>query len=147
MPCRPEEGREQAPSRTRPCILLIEDNRADAGLVREALEHHAVAGELLVVTDGQSAIDLIRTLEDCPSLIIVDLNLPRRSGRDVLAFLRDQPRYVGTPVVVLSSSDTEEDRAESAALGVHRYLRKPSRLAEFLELGRVFKTILSDYDC
>jgi DNA-binding response OmpR family regulator len=127
--------------------LLAEDNPADAGLVRKALEAHDVEGELVVVSDGETAISFIRSLDadpsfDCPSLAIIDLNLPRRPGREVLENMRRSVKCGRIPIVILSSSDAEQDRADAAHFGASQYLRKPSRLEEFLRLGAVFKATL-----
>jgi len=74
-------------------MFLVEDNPADAGLIRKALEEHGVAGELTVADDGEEAIHFIRSLDrepsvECPDLVIIDLNLPRKSGREVLETMR-----------------------------------------------------------
>jgi CheY-like chemotaxis protein len=128
-------------------ILLVEDNPADAGLVREALEEHNVEGELIVLNDGEKAIGFIQALDahpaSCPDLVILDLNLPKKSGRVVLECMRRSPICGRAPVVILSSSDAQQDRADAARLGANRYIRKPSRLEEFLSLGAVFKATLS----
>jgi len=127
-------------------ILLVEDNLGDAGLIREALEEHRVEGELLVVTDGEKAIEFIQAIDtqalECPDLVIIDLNLPKRPGRDVLEQLRRSEKCHLLPVVVLSSSGAMKDRADAARLGATRYLQKPLRLKEFLDLGAVFKEAL-----
>jgi CheY-like chemotaxis protein len=124
----------------------VEDNRADAGLVREALEEHGVEGELTVVTDGESAIQLIQDLESqpssCPDLIIVDLNLPKKPGREVLECIRQSIICRWVPVVVLTSSDAHEDKQDAMRLGARHYLRKPSLLNDFISLGAVFKRII-----
>jgi len=116
------------------------------GLIRKALEEHGVEGELLVVTDGEEAIEFIQALETqgvaCPDLAIIDLNLPRKSGRDILEILRSLPACHAMPVVVLSSSDAPQDRADAIRLGANQYLPKPSGLDEFLGLGAIFKTML-----
>jgi chemotaxis family two-component system response regulator Rcp1 len=129
-------------------ILLAEDNPADAGLVRKALEEHGVEGELVVIPDGEKAIEFIQALEDeaapCPDLAIVDLNLPKKPGREVLERMRMSERCRHIPVVILSSSDAERDKADAARFGASRYIRKPSRLDEFLSLGAIFKAVLSE---
>jgi DNA-binding response OmpR family regulator len=128
-------------------ILLVEDNPADANLVRKALEEHNIEGELMVAGDGENAIRLIEELDalsvDCPDLIIVDLSLPKRSGREVLARLRLSARCSRVPIVILTSSDAKKDQVEAARLGVSQYLRKPSRLEDFLNLGGILKAILA----
>ncbi len=115
--------------------------------MREALGEHGVEGELLLIRDGEGAIRYFQTLESqpsaCPDLTIVDLNLPRRSGREVLRFLRQSPSFRQSAVVVLSSSDAHHDRADSLSLGASRYIQKPLRLEEYLGLGAVFKAILT----
>jgi chemotaxis family two-component system response regulator Rcp1 len=125
----------------------VEDNPADAGLVREALEEHGTNCELTVITDGESAIGFIQQLDLSgdwrPGLVILDLNLPRRTGREVLQSLRASSRFGSVPTVILSSSDGKKDREETARLGASLYIRKPSRLGEFIQLGAVFKALLA----
>jgi two-component system response regulator len=131
----------------KPSILLVEDNPGDAGLVREALEEHATDCELTLVTDGESAIQFIRAIDGqavpCPNLIILDLNLPRRTGREVLEFMRANSWCSHVPIVILSSSDGRKDREDASRLGATKYIRKPSRLEEFIKLGAVFKGMLA----
>ena len=128
-------------------ILLVEDNSADAGLVREALEEHGVEGELLVVIDGEKATEFILDVnsqrEARPDLVILDLNLPKRSGYEVLEFLRNSVTWRQVPVVVLTSSDAKKDRDQAIRLGASRYIRKPFQLEEFISLGAIFKAMLS----
>jgi DNA-binding response OmpR family regulator len=78
----------------------------------------------------------------CPDLIILDLNLPRKPGRDVLKSIRAGNQCAQVPIVVLTSSNNEQDRYDAKRLGASLFLHKPSRLREFLELGRIFKAIL-----
>jgi DNA-binding response OmpR family regulator len=116
-------------------------------LVRKAFEEHGLSGELTVVNDGETAIYFIRSLDqeplaDCPDLVIIDLNLPRKSGREVLETMRRCEKCRHVPVVVLSSSDALQDKADAARLGATRYIRKPSRLEEFLDLGATFREII-----
>jgi CheY-like chemotaxis protein len=124
----------------------VEDNPADAGLVRKALEEHGVEGDLVVVADGETAVQLAEELDaqrmQCPNLAIIDLNLPRKSGREVLERFRRTELCRTIPVVILSSSDAHQDRAEADRLGASRYIRKPSTLDEFLSLGAIFKATL-----
>jgi two-component system, chemotaxis family, response regulator Rcp1 len=124
----------------------VEDNPADVGLVRKALEEHGVEGELLVIADGETAVKFIQALDGqevpCPDLAIVDLNLPKKPGREVLERMRLSESCRNIPVVILSSSDAEQDRADAARFGASRYIRKPTHLDEFLNLGAVFKAAL-----
>jgi DNA-binding response OmpR family regulator len=124
----------------------VEDNPADVRLLRTALEEHGVSGELIVFRDGEKAIRFIENFEAdggaCPDLLIVDLNLPRRPGRDVLECRDRTGKLRNVPVVVLSSSDTAQDRADAGRLGASLYVRKPSRLDDFLRIGGVLREML-----
>ena len=128
----------------------MEDNPADTGLVREALDEHGVECDLVVLGDGEKAIRYIQEFDtlprECPDLLIVDLNLPKRSGREVLQTMRLSVKCRTAPVVVLSSSDAQRDKLDSARLGANRYIHKPLRLEEFLRLGAVFKAMLESGD-
>jgi CheY-like chemotaxis protein len=128
-------------------VLLVEDNPADSMLVRKAFEEHGFSGELTLVEDGETAIQLIQGLDlealaECPDLVIIDLSLPRKSGSEVLETMRRSERCGRIPVVILSSSDALQDKAVAARLGASRYIRKPSRLEDFLALGAIFKEII-----
>jgi len=140
----PSDG-HPTPTAHEATILLVEDNLADAGLVREALEEHGVRGELLIVTDGDRAVRYLQALEngpECPDLIIIDLNLPKLSGLEVLERMGKTEKCRQITTVVLSSSDAHEDRDEALRLGARRYLPKPLRLDEFLALGGVFRELI-----
>lgn len=127
-------------------ILLVEDNGGDARLIREALVNSAIAGELIVITNGQRAIEFIDEIDHgpglCPDLAIVDLNLPKRPGVEVVRRMRASGKCQHVPVVVLTSSDNERDKETVMSIGVSRYILKPARLAEILQLGAVFKEML-----
>jgi CheY-like chemotaxis protein len=124
----------------------VEDNAADAGLVREALEEYEIEGEVVVLTDGEEAIQFIQGLEsqpaNCPNLFIVDLSLPKKPGREVLECIRLSKKCRQAPVVILTSSDAQEDKDDAMRLGIGRYIRKPSHLEEFISLGAIFKAML-----
>ena len=119
-------------------------------MVRRALEEHGVEGELIVIADGEEAIKFIQAIEteeaQCPNLAIVDLNLPKKSGREVLERMRLSERCRHIPVIILSSSDEDRDKAEAARSGASRYIRKPSKLDDFLSLGAIFKASLSELE-
>lgn len=124
------------------CILLAEDNPADVYLLREAISKHNSLNNLnvVVVTDGEQAIDYIlhrrRFAEACrPDLIILDLNLPKSDGVDVLRCVRMQPDLCRVPVIVLTSSDSATDRSVTAQLGADKFITKPSDLDAFMALG------------
>ena len=137
---------EERTGRKESWVLLVEDNPADAGLVRKALEEHGVKGQIIVLADGEMATQFIQCLDAqqvaCPDLVILDLNIPKKPGREVLEYLRRSMRCRHVPIVILSSSDAQQDRADAARLGADRYIRKPSHLEEFLSLGAVFKETL-----
>ena len=127
--------------------LLAEDNAADALMIQEAIEAHALPIDLVKVSDGQKAFDFIKNAEEnsaamCPDLLVLDLNLPRRSGLEVLARVRRSGRCKDIPVLVVSSSDSQMERAATAELGISGYFRKPPSYREFLKVGEVLKDIL-----
>lgn len=128
-------------------MVVVEDSRTDVFLVREAVEAHHLDITLEIISDGEQAIAFLNRLnagEDvvCPSLMLLDLNLPRISGLEVLARVRRNKRCADIPVVIMTSSDAERDRRESAALGATAYFRKPSGYEEFLKLGEVIREML-----
>ena len=129
-----------------PEILLAEDDPADVFLVREALAEHHVSATLRVIPDGQEVLRLLspESLAACRNvaLIILDLNLPRNDGIEILERVRATHELAGVPVVVLTSSDSPRDRMVATKLGATRFLRKPSGLDQFLGLGAIFKDLL-----
>ncbi len=114
--------------------------------MREAIRKEALPVELFVAKDGQEAIDFIARAEtdpDAPSpqLLLVDLNLPKRDGFEVLRRLRESEKCGDVPVLVVTSSDSPTDQTAAAELGAW-YFRKPPSYEEFLKLGRVMKRML-----
>ena len=130
-----------------PRILLAEDNPADVYLIREALREHGVDCPIRVVSDGEDVLQLIadpdRLETEGLALIILDLNLPLHDGIEILQQLRGTATLARVPVVVLTSSDSPRDRIVASELGAACYLRKPSNLEQFLDLGAVFKELLA----
>ncbi len=125
----------------------MEDNKGDVYLIRESIEVACVGASLHVVHDGEKAIKFIETADmdpeaPCPSLVILDINLPKRSGREVLSWMRLSRRCARVPVLVVTSSDSQKDRDEMGQLGVHGYFRKPSEYEEFMKLGPLVRDIL-----
>ena len=119
-------------------VLLVEDNHADADLTRETLEPGPVRLNLSVVKDGIEALDFLRGRGRCaqttrPGLILLDLNLPRKNGWEVLLDIKDDPNLRLIPVVVLTSSDAEADVVRSYDLGANCYVTKPGNLRAFQE--------------
>ena len=127
-------------------ILVAEDNRADVLLIRAALREHRIEHELQVVEDGAEAIEYVERIgadggKACPDVVLLDLNLPKVEGPQVLKVLRRHPKCAGIPVIVVSSSEAMRDREEMARLGVSHYFRKPSDFDEFMKLGAVVRRV------
>lgn len=127
-------------------LLLAEDNLPDALLVREAVRLENLPLEIHVVPDGQQAMDFIAQAETdvkapIPHILLVDINLPKADGFEVLRRLRASEKFKNIPVVVVSSSDSPGDRGQAAQLGAG-YFRKPPSYDEYLKLGRVLKALV-----
>lgn len=117
-------------------VLLVEDNPADADLAKETLEASKLMLELSVVSNGMEAIEFIRqrgafSAAPRPDLILLDLNLPKKDGREVLADIKEDATLRRIPIVILTSSDAEKDIVQSYNLGANCYLTKPLDLAAF----------------
>jgi two-component system, chemotaxis family, response regulator Rcp1 len=127
-------------------IFLAEDNPADVYLLREALGVEADRTiELLVAQDGEEALDYVyrrgRFSEmPKPDLVVLDLNLPKSDGSDILRAIRETSDLRDVPVVVLTSSDSPRDRAAAQRLGADGYITKPSDLDAFLSLGETLRS-------
>jgi chemotaxis family two-component system response regulator Rcp1 len=122
-------------------VLVAEDNPADVYLLRQAFDATAKDIQMLVVSDGEQALDYVQQqgrFVDAvvPDLVVLDLNLPRSDGGDVLRCIRETPAYSEVPVVVLTSSDSPRDRKTAENLGANCFITKPSDLDAFLALGR-----------
>jgi chemotaxis family two-component system response regulator Rcp1 len=129
-------------SRTRPIeILLVEDSPADVRLTREALRDGKMRNHLHVVGDGAAALDFLHRRPPyktvpVPDLILLDLNLPRKNGREVLAEVKQDERLCQIPVVVLTTSEAEEDILRSYQLHANCYVTKPVGLDQFIQVVR-----------
>jgi chemotaxis family two-component system response regulator Rcp1 len=122
-------------------ILLIEDNRADVRLTREALTEGKVRNNLHVAPDGIAALEMLRregpyAKAPRPDLILLDLNLPKMNGRELLAEIKKDESFRQIPVVVLTTSEDEEDIVRSYELHANCYVVKPVGLEQFLEVVR-----------
>jgi CheY-like chemotaxis protein len=128
-------------------ILLVDDNPADVLLVREALSWHDVKSTLLVARDGDEAISVLDDIDSqdlpCPNLVVLDLNLPRKNGFEVLQRIRSGGRCRNSPVAILSSSDAVSDRRKADLLGASQYFQKPSNLHDFMSIGAKLKDMLA----
>jgi two-component system response regulator len=121
-------------------ILLIEDNPDDVTLTMRALLRNNIRNEVIVARDGEEALDYLLPTTGTgvkPALILLDVNLPKLSGLDVLRRLRNDDRTATLPVVVLTTSNEERDIVESYRLGANSYVRKPVVFGEFVEAARV----------
>lgn len=122
-------------------ILLVEDNPQDEKLVLRALRKVNLANQVDVVRDGQQALDYLfqegeyaaREGNDFPAVVLLDIGLPRVSGLEVLKRLRSDPRTHLQPVVILTSSDEDQDRLASYVDGANSFVRKPLDFTEFAE--------------
>ena len=122
-------------------VLLVEDDAGDVLLIREAFEHNKVHNNLEVVSDGVEAIAYLRREGEHagaprPDLILLDLNLPRKDGREVLAEVKEDPDLRRIPVVVLTTSKAEEDVLRSYDLHANAYVTKPVDFDRFIEVVR-----------
>jgi CheY-like chemotaxis protein len=125
-------------------ILLGEDNPADVYLIRQALEENGITYTLRVAVHGGELMEVVANRHSkVPDLIVLDLNLPRHEGLEILKLIRDSHDMSHVPVVILTSSDSPKDRVAASALGADCYIRKPSSLDEFMAIGKVFQTLLS----
>jgi two-component system response regulator len=125
-------------------ILLVEDNPDDEELTLRALARNNIGNQVVVVRDGQEAIDWLegtgpyasRDANDVPALILLDLKLPKIDGLDVLRRLRATPRTAIVPVVILTSSKEDRDRAGGYYGGANSYVQKPVDFTSFVDAVR-----------
>src|SRR5262245_1912490 len=122
-------------------VLLVEDDAGDVLMTQEAFAHHKIRNSLHVATDGEQALRFLRREGEYenaprPGLILLDLNLPRRDGREVLADIKADPDLRTIPVVVLTTSEAEEDILRSYSLHANAYVSKPVDFDRFIEVIR-----------
>lgn len=124
-------------------ILLVEDSPSDVRLIREVLGETALNVEITVARDGVEAMDYLhrseRELVTRPDLILLDLNLPRKNGREVLAEVKATPKLKQIPVLVMTSSRAEEDVTQAYALNANCYITKPGDLTEYVKVVRAIE--------
>jgi CheY-like chemotaxis protein len=118
-------------------VLLVEDDPGDVLMTREAFEHYQIRNNLYVVSDGEQALHFLRKTGDyaevpTPGLILLDLNLPRRNGLEVLAELKADSDLLSIPVVVLTTSQAQEDILRSYSLHANAYISKPVDFEKFV---------------
>jgi two-component system response regulator len=117
-------------------ILLVEDNPDDEALTLRALSRNNVNARVIVVHDGQEALEWLAAADEPPALILLDLQLPKIDGLEVLRRLRANPRTALVPVVILTSSKEDRDRAGGYRGGANSYVQKPVDFAEFVDAVR-----------
>jgi chemotaxis family two-component system response regulator Rcp1 len=141
-PSRPEEqpgtGRR---------ILIVEDNPADVYLIRAAIDGANIDAELSIVKDGEQAIKFFDELERdhaaaCPAVVILDINLPKRHGGEVLRYIRNSTKCRDVHVIVVSTSESTSDREAMLKLGANGYFHKPSEYSDFMKLGDLLRSFL-----
>jgi two-component system, chemotaxis family, response regulator Rcp1 len=121
-------------------ILLVEDSPSDAELAREALLQAKLTNELTIVEDGDAAIEYLKNVagkrENVPDLILLDLNLPKRDGKQVLADIKSNPLLRHIPVVILTTSKAEIDVIKAYQLQASSYITKPVDFDKFVSIVR-----------
>lgn len=127
-------------------IFLAEDNPGDVFLVRRALDFYRIEYELSLAKNGEEAIALVRRAEDGEfviDLMLVDLNLPRYDGGQVVAAARSGKMLGKTPIIILTSSDSPHDRWRLSELGANLYFRKPADLNSFMQVGKLVQEVIA----
>jgi chemotaxis family two-component system response regulator Rcp1 len=129
-------------------ILIVEDSKSDVFLIRQALQKSEINAQIHVVDDGEKAVRFFDQADadpdgPCPDLILLDINMPRYKGGDILRRLRASSRCDNAMVLIVTSSDSQRDRAEMDALGANGYFRKPSEFSEFMKLGHLVRELLA----
>lgn len=128
-------------------VFLVEDNPGDVGLLRLALQDAQLDCELTVVPDGAQALQFVREQDSgtraLPDLAILDLNVPKNDGLDVLEAIRTSARLGSMPVVMLTSSSSPRDAARIHRFGISRHISKPADLEAFMRIGQVIREVLT----
>jgi CheY-like chemotaxis protein len=136
------------PTASRPySILIVEDNGSDVFLLERALNRQQINFQLTHLRDGGAALAFIRregvyAKSPRPDLILVDLNLPRVGGEDVIRAVRSAKHLNGVPACVWSSSESPRDRESLIRLGVDQFIFKPSGLEQFMQIGKTVQDLL-----
>jgi CheY-like chemotaxis protein len=129
-------------------IFVVEDNPGDVQLLRMSLEAAQLDCELTLVKDGREALDYVHQLGSstetpAPDLAILDLNIPKNDGLEILEAMRANPKFFEVPVVVLSSSASPRERDSVERFGVGRFIAKPPDLDEYLKIGLAIRELLA----
>ncbi|HEY9734421.1 MAG TPA: response regulator [Drouetiella sp.] len=126
-------------------ILLVEDSPADARLILEVFKDENISADIQVVRDGQTAMDRLRCVgqfadSQKPDLVILDLNLPKKDGREVLAEVKGDEHLKCIPIVILTTSQSEDDIIKSYELQANCYVTKPIELQQFVKTIKSFES-------
>ena len=132
--------------RTPLTIIVVEDNPVDIYLIRWVLRAHELSYDLQVIENGDHAMDYVNQLAHeerrrSPTIMLLDLNLPQRDGREILQRVKSIPQGSDVRVVVVTSSTNPTDRRETLAMGADAYFVKPYHLNEFMALGNLIKNL------
>lgn len=122
--------------RSRKPILLVEDDKVDAMTVERAMREISISNELVVKGNGEEALDYLKTCDELPCLIFLDLNMPKMNGLEFLNEIKNDINLKRTPVIVLTTSQDLTDKTESYNLGVSGYINKPVDYERFIEIMR-----------
>jgi CheY-like chemotaxis protein len=141
MFAKPDNGKKR--------LLLVEDNPGDVEILRYALVSAKVNCDMTVIDNGSDALAFIQQRgkylnSAAPDLAILDLNLPRHDGIEILEAIRSNRQFDGVPIVVLSSSSSPRDLAKLQAFRIGRYITKPPDLEEYIRIGLVVKELLEE---
>lgn len=125
-------------------ILLVEDNPGDVRLTQEALKENKISNNLHVAKDGIEAMNFLRRMDGYrnaprPDLILLDLNMPKKDGREVLAEIKTDEKLRSIPVVILTTSDADDDVAKAYQAYANCYIRKPIDLNRFIEVIKIIE--------
>jgi CheY-like chemotaxis protein len=128
-------------------IIMVEDNPVDVSLVRWVLTAHALLYALHVIENGDHALEVFDQLAQqerlrSPTIMLLDLHLPQRDGREILRQIKSMPQVSDIRVVIVTGSTNPTDRRETLAMGADAYFVKPYHLHEFMELGAVIKHLV-----
>lgn len=117
-------------------ILLVEDNEGDILLTTEAFEDSKIINNITAIRDGKAAINFFESLtsrDEMPNLVLLDINLPKLSGHDVLMFIKSSEKYASIPVIMLTTSSSEKDVLQSYKNHVNCYITKPIDVVDFMK--------------
>jgi CheY-like chemotaxis protein len=117
-------------------ILLVEDNEGDILLTREAFEESKIVSKITAIKDGKEAINFFEALtnnEEIPHLVLLDINLPKVSGHEVLMYIKNNEKFKSIPVIMLTTSSSEKDILQSYKNHVNCYITKPIDVSDFMK--------------